>query len=334
MAFLWASSRVIAGIMIVCWAAFIVSMIIDRRKYSNIIFLAVAILSSLWLLSVIGDKVLGSICYILIFLIFSVFPAHLVRNGIVSGEKRTFKEFLSLIGGILLLILEVAALIVALFVDVSFQLFKASTVILFLSTIIIYISILFAAFVLFAKLAHSIPKKKDFDYLIIEGNNLSLDGSMSDMLKTRLDKAAEVYLADETHPMVIISSGNRRRDSVAETGAAAKYLESKGVNEEDIKKELLATSFSTGVEECANIINRREGRKYTAFVTDDYGVLRALITSRKKGLSVTGIGATVPKNMRAASSIEGFFIAHADPKRLALSVAGWAVFAVIALVLL
>ena len=61
MAFLWGSIRWIVAITIVCWAVFIISMVIDRRRYQNAIYFSASVLSLLVLLGSVCGKALSSI---------------------------------------------------------------------------------------------------------------------------------------------------------------------------------------------------------------------------------------------------------------------------------
>ena len=81
MAFLWGSIRWIVAITIVCWAVFIISMVIDRRRYQNAIYLSASVLSLLILLGSVCGKALSSICLIILFLILATVPKVLVEGA-------------------------------------------------------------------------------------------------------------------------------------------------------------------------------------------------------------------------------------------------------------
>ena len=73
----------------------------------------------------------------------------------------------------------------------------------------------------------------------------------------------------------------------------ARYLLSQGIPESDIILEDASTTTYENLEFSKHILDRLEGRKYTALVTSNYHVYRALRYCRKVGLKCTGIGSHV-----------------------------------------
>ena len=165
MAFLWGSIRWIVAITIVCWAVFIISMVIDRRRYQNAIYLSASVLSLLILLGSVCGKALSSICLIILFLILATVPKVLVEGGLRGnsrGQKKTAGNYLAIVIGAVILLVEVAALLFFLTAKVGFELYKLSTVLVFLGVTIFYLSLLLLAFMLFSWALGKLPKKNDF----------------------------------------------------------------------------------------------------------------------------------------------------------------------------
>ena len=337
MAFLWGSIRWIVAITIVCWAVFIISMVIDRRRYQNAIYLSASVLSLLILLGSVCGKALSSICLIILFLILATVPKVLVEGGLRGnsrGQKKTAGNYLAIVIGAVILLVEVAALLFFLTAKVGFELYKLSTVLVFLGVTIFYLSLLLLAFMLFSWALGKLPKKNDFDYLIVNGDHLLPDGSLSDGQKRILNKAIEVYRADPTPPVVIASGGRMDGDPVAEGEIMSMYLREHDIPQENIRTELLSTNDKQNVEYSKRIIDDAGGGRYIAFITDCYSVYRNASYSKKLGMDVVGIGATVRKEDRAIAILREFAAFHAEPKRLSLAVAGWAVTAVVVLLVL
>ena len=71
------------------------------------------------------------------------------------------------------------------------------------------------------------------------------------------------------------------------------------------------------------ILDGREGRKYTALVTSNYHVYRALRYCRKIGLNCTGIGSRVAFYYWPSAMIREFIAIHAEKKHAVLFAAGW-----------
>lgn len=337
MAFLWGSIRWIVAITIVCWAVFIISMVIDRRRYQNAIYFSASVLSLLVLLGSVCGKALSSICLIILFLILATVPKVLVEGGLRGnsrGQKKTAGNYLAIVIGAVILLVEVAALLFFLTAKVGFELYRLSTVLVFLGVTIFYLSLLLLAFMVFSWALGKLPKKNDYDYLIVNGDHLLPDGSLSDGQKRILNKTIEVYRADPTPPVVIASGGRMDGDPVAEGEVMSMYLREHDIPKENIRTELLSTNDKENVEYSKRIIDEAGGGKYIAFITDCYSVYRNASYSRKLGMDVVGIGATVRKEDRAIAILREFVAFHSEPKRLSLAVAGWAVTAVVVLLVL
>lgn len=334
MSFLWGSIRWIVAITIVCWAVFIISMVIDRRRYQNAIYFSSGVLSLLVLLGSVCGKALSSACIILLFLILATVPKVLMEGGLrgnSGGERKTLSNYLAIIIGAVILLVEVAALLFFLTAKVGFELYRISTILVFFGVTIFYASMLLLAFLLFSWVLGKLPKKTDFDYIIVNGDRLLPDGSLSDSQRRILNKTIEVYKADPTPPMVIASGGRMDGDTVAEGEVMSQYLRENEIPQEHIQTELLSTNDRENIENSKDIIDKRGGGSYIALVTDCYSVYRNASYSRKLGMDVVGIGASVRKEDRAVTILREFFAFHQEPKRLALSVAGWAVCSVVVL---
>ena len=102
---------------------------------------------------------------------------------------------------------------------------------LFISVSVIYVSVSFLIFMFYSLFLMIIPRKKDFDYVIIHGAGL-LDGNrVSKLLSDRIDKAVEVYRKDPTPPVLIPSGGKGGDETVSEAEAMGAYLLEKGIRE-------------------------------------------------------------------------------------------------------
>lgn len=69
-----------------------------------------------------------------------------------------------------------------------------------------------------------IPRKRDFDYVIIHGSGLIHGNEVSKLLAGRIDKALEVYHKDPTPPVLIPSGGQGGDETIAEGDAMAQYI--------------------------------------------------------------------------------------------------------------
>jgi len=194
---------------------------------------------------------------------------------------------------------------------------------LFISLSVIYLSVSFLIFMIYSLFLQVIPRKKDFDYLIIHGAGLIHGDKVSRLLADRLDKAIEVYRRDPTPPMMIPSGGQGSDETVSEAAAMAAYLREKGIPEEKIILEDKSATTMENLKNSKAIIDAREGRKYTALVTSNYHVYRALRYCRKVGLDCTGIGSKVAFYYWPSALIREFIAVHAEKKHLFYLIGGW-----------
>ena len=63
------------------------------------------------------------------------------------------------------------------------------------------------------------------------------DGRPSEVLQARLDHAVDLYHRDLA-PLIVVTGGRQPGDRFTEATAAAEYLHSKGVPDEDIQREV------------------------------------------------------------------------------------------------
>lgn len=335
MSFIWGSLRWLVVITIVCWAIFIISMVIDRRRYQNAIYFSAGVLSLLITIGSVGGKVLSSICLILLFVILATVPRILMAGGLSKeqrGTKKTAGNYLAIVIGAILLIVEVIALIFFLTVKVGFTVYSISYVVLFLGVTILYGSLLLLAFVLLSYILQKLPKRTDFDYIIVDGDHLLSDGSLSESQRKILNKTIDVYHADPTTPTIIASGGRMKGDVMAEGEVMKRYLVEHDIPAEQIETELLSSNDKENVEYSKQIIDKKGDGKYVALVTDAYSVYRNASYGKDLGMDIVGIGAAMSKQNQSVRILSEFLSVFSQkPKRIALAVAGWALSAVLLL---
>ncbi len=329
------SVSVITGVFsAACWVLFWLLFRKDRSRYRNCYALSLALLSLFPLIiSFSGDHretVLLSIVFAFLIGILIV-PFFLIFNGImtVRREGRHLSQMLSLFFGLAILAGEAIVwmgldryirtdgldpLIPRAFLPVLCAVFCAS---------VIYISFSFLLFMIYVVFLQIIPRKKDFDYVIIHGAGLLQGDRVSKLLRDRLDKAVEVYRSDPSPTVLIPSGGQGPDETISEAEAMERYLLSKGIPEKDIIREDRSTSTMENLRFSKEIIDSREGRKYTALVTSNYHVYRALRYCRKIGLKCTGIGSHVAFYYWPSALIREYIAIHTEPKHAVLLILGW-----------
>lgn len=323
------------GFTLVCWGVFTYTFKQDRSRYRNCFLLFFALLSTAFAISFLfgsyQSRALG-VMFTITALALLIVPLFLIHNGIVMIQREGFRlqNLLSLAFGILIGLGEISTF---------FYVFGSSMVpqetvqeqgfsmlvscSLLLSISVIYLSVSFLIFMIYSLFLQIIPRKKDFDYLIIHGAGLIHGDQVSRLLGDRLDKAIDVYHKDPTPPMMIPSGGQGGDETVSEASAMAGYLREKDIPEEKIILEDRSTTTFENLKNSKAIIDAREGSKYTALVTSNYHVYRALRYCRRVGMDCTGIGSKVAFYYWPSALIREFIAIHAEKKHLAYLIGGW-----------
>lgn len=325
------------------WALFYYAFHKDRSRYRNCYLLFLALLGTVpFVLSLFGDN-MGSALLFLVsatLIVLLIVPFFLIHNGVVMirREGRQPAHLLSLALGVVILIGEAATAAIVIRYSTTTTLdgtfwrsgwFVAGSLV---SVTVIYGSMAFLIFLIYTVFLQIIPRKRDFDYVIIHGAGLLHGDQLSKLLRDRVDKAIRVYRKDPTPPKLIPSGGKGGDETISEAEAMRRYLVQQGIPESDILMEDRSATTLENLRFSKQILDGREGRKYTALVTSNYHVYRALRYCRRIGLHCTGIGSRVAFYYWPSALIREFIAIHTEKKHALLFVLGW--LACIALVLL
>ena len=322
---------------LIWWGIFYYSFSKDRSRYRNCHLLAFALLSMIPLFVDLAGDQAGEMLLTSFLLIMSailIVPFFLIHNGIVMirNEGKCAAHLLSLALGIAVLIGEILTAYNVVIYSMTYGLeaqaaYFRSTPFLVTSLIavtVIYGSISFVVFMIYSVFLMIIPRSKDFDYVIIHGAGLINGEKVSKLLQERLDKAIYVYRSDPSPTKLIPSGGRGSDESISEAEAMKRYLLEQGIPESDIILEDRSTTTLENLRFSKNIIDSREGRKYTALVTSNYHVYRALRYCRKVGLKCKGIGSHVAFYYWPCALIREFIAVHSEKKHAFLFALGWA----------
>ena len=326
-----------ALITLISWGILAFSFIKDRSRYRNCYLLFFALLVTIFSATFLADghqvETLVVINFFVLIIVLIV-PLLLIYNGVVMIRKegRSLANLLSLGMGILIGAGEIAlfvAVLLPLFIEGGLTDPNISTITLLLfvlSLTVVYISLSFLAFMFYTIFLMIIPRKSNFDYVIIHGAGL-IDGSkVSKLLADRLDKAIDVYRKDPTPTILIPSGGKGSDEQLSEAEAMARYLIDKGIPEDRIIKEDQSRTTLENLKNSKAIIEKRPGSQYTALVTSNYHVYRALRYCRQIGLECTGIGSRVAFYYWPSALIREFIAINLDPKHLFFLILGWLLF--------
>ena len=143
------------------------------------------------------------------------------------------------------------------------------------------------------KAAKHIPEY-DKDFIIILGSKINSDGSLTPLLKGRVDKAIEFGNKQyelSKKKIVYIPSGGKGNDEVtSEAEAIKKYLLSKGIKEKQIIIENKSRSTIENMKFSKDKINEVNKDGKIVFSTTNYHVFRSGVIANEQGLNCEGIG--------------------------------------------
>ena len=330
---------IIGIITIAAWLTFILFFVKDRSRYRNcyLLFAALAC-TAVFAISSCGDHIVDAAIwtFVIICIVLLIVPFFLLINGVVmiSREGTHLSHLLSLLLGIGILIGETLTFLVFIGTAVSYTLqefqqiratfsYRLAAAVCFS---IIYVCISFVIFMIYTLFLQVIPRKRDFDYVVIHGAGLINGEKVTKLLSDRLDKAIEVYRKDPTPPKMIPSGGQGSDEKVSEAQAMKDYLLEHGIPESDIIMEDRSTTTFENLRFSKQIIDGFEGRKYTALVSSNYHVFRAMRYARKIGLSCTGVGSHVAFYYWPSALIREYIAIHAEKKHLIMLIIGWLLF--------
>ena len=325
----------ICVLAVIFWALLIVTFMRDRSRYRNCYFLFFAVLFTIAALSYVADELENSfylIEFLVLFLALLITPFFLICNGVLMfrREGHSLSNLLSFVLGLVVLVGELATFVAVVVPEMAGPnwtgtgyLYDLSLVSMFISVSVIYLSVSFVIFMLYCIFLQIIPRRRDFDYVIIHGAGLLNGGRISKLLSQRLDKAIDIYRKDPTPPILIPSGGKGSDEVVSEAEAMKQYLIEKGIPADMIIKEDQSATTFENLANSKTIIDAREGSKYTVLVTSNYHVYRALRYCRKIGLKAIGVGSKVAFYYWPSALIREFIAVHAEKKHLIILIAGW-----------
>lgn len=288
-------------VTIVFIGAFIFSIIRDRRSLwnpalliSSLIFSYISIAKLLYDFGFNSASfVFGSFSMVLVLVAILGSALFLVYNGLILLRREGLLKtnLLSLVMGIMIILFFILV-----YLSFYSNLFYENVYVNILFIIIVYSYLLFgcafAGFLLYSILYLAIPKKKQYDFIIIHGAGLKEGRKLTPLLKQRVDKAVEAFKQSKNPNIKIIASGGKGSDEeISEAQAIANYL----VEETDIPidKIILEDKSTTTYENLlySKMLGESEvdSPKFL-FVTNNYHVYRTGAYAKNIGLAGDGLG--------------------------------------------
>lgn len=311
---------------VILWGVFLYAFGQDRSRYRNCVLLFAALCETLRvILLTIGERALTMGLVFVLFVLMLV-PFFLIWNGIVMIRREgvSAAHILSLLLGIAVGVGEIATFLWYLAPHTLQPAEKAmQTLSAVVGLTVFYASLSFLMFMIYAVFLMIIPRRRDFDYVIVLGAGLR-DGMVpTKLLSDRIDKAIKVYHQDPTAPYLVPSGGKGDDEKIPEAEAMKRYMLEKGIPEEKIIAEDASATTRENLANSKQIIEERGGGRYIAIVTSNYHVYRALRYARRIGLNCTGIGSHVAYYFWPSALIREYIAIHAEKKHALIFLAGW-----------
>ena len=143
------------------------------------------------------------------------------------------------------------------------------------------------------KAAKHIPTY-DKDFIIILGSKVRDDGTLTPLLKSRVDKAIEFakkqYEVTKKKIVYVPSGGQGSDETIAEGDAIKNYLIKKGIKENQIIVENKSCSTIENMRFSKNKIEKVNKEAKISFATTNYHVFRSGVIASNEGLDCEGIG--------------------------------------------
>ena len=292
---------IITGIVIV---AFIFSMLRDNRSMWNPALLIIGVLFSylslVQLFSMSGDENIYMITlaagFLGVPLLIFFSGIFLIYNGFIllKREGKSKVNYLSLVMGILIIAFYIIIFVRAYGSDyfIFYQNHWLNIFFIFVIYSYVIFGFAFAGFFLYSLLYNFIPKRKNYDFIIIHGAGLLNGERVTPLLKRRIDKAVEAFKKSRNSNIKLIASGGQGADEkISEARAIFNYL----MEETDVpgKAVLLEDQSKTTYQNL--LFSKKLGESLVEnprflFVTNDYHVFRTSTYAKKIGIRGDGLG--------------------------------------------
>ena len=234
---------------------FIYSFIKEPRQFRNALFLFAALAwSSILLVLRLNNFILGMILVTLVLLTPFLTIGFLLINTIVVVKNNGFSltsMLPFLVAGFLILLLASPSIVNYFDPD-------ARHVVVFLLGLFtlegLWFSFTFVALLLYSWIYRILPRRRQYDYIIIHG--AGLDGPRpTPLLAGRIDKALELWNKQHQHGKFVVSGGQGADEIVSEAQAMRDYLLEKGVPAAAILMEDKSTTTWENLRYSLAIIN-------------------------------------------------------------------------------
>lgn len=286
-----------------CWGFLLVwSFFRDNRSLLNpIVMMIFLIFGYLYLAQLSYDLGLELLNQIFSGLLLIVLPLlvliggfFLIYNGFIllRKEDRSKANYFSLFLGVAIVLFYVLLIIRLTYYEFFLQYRLLDIPYYFAIYTYILFGITFTGFLIYSWLYLHLPKKKNYDFIIIHGAGLLGGEKVTPLLRKRVDKAIEAFRKSTNPAIQLIASGCQGADEkISEAQAIQNYiLETTDIPETAILLE------DRSVNTYQNLLYSKQlGESLVTdprflFVTNDYHVFRTSIYAQQIGMKGDGLG--------------------------------------------
>lgn len=166
---------------------------------------------------------------------------------------------------------------------------------IFIYAVVSYIECIFISTIVLALISAKRIPRFDKDYIIILGCKIRKDGTLTPILKSRVDRAlsfSKMQYEVTGKDIIFVPSGGKGNDEVISEGEAIRnYLLDQGISKNNIIVENKSRSTYENIKFSYKLISKQKSNPTIAFSTTNFHVFRAGIIAGKQGIKVEGIGA-------------------------------------------
>jgi len=301
---------------------FCVSVLHDRRKFSNAVVLGLAVLCAVaaWLYLLIRSEsasgavaawsllVVGAVAVLLLTYFLFVNGVRMLRK-----EGRSPSNLLSLAAA--LAVVGVVALLVT---AVSVRNPVLTGVAAAAGGLALYFSFLFLCFVCYAFLYGRLRVRRKADFVVVLGSGLIGGTTVPPLLASRLKRGQAVHarLARRGGSPVLITSGGQGPDEeLPESHAMADHLVAGGFPAHLIEREDRSTTTEENLRFSKAIMERAKPDYRCVVVTNNYHAFRAALTARRVRIRGQVVGSPTAAYFWPNATLREFAAVLVDYKR-------------------
>ena len=248
-------------------------------------------------------NIAGSLLYSSRLFMYLSFPFILVFSislcisniSLIRHEGLGFTNILGIIFSILLIGVDLFVYLYDYYASGSIrEIIIHEIIVTVFSTIYLYIECMLIGTIIANLIVNNYKPAFDKDFAIILGCGIFKDGSLTPLLKGRVDKAIEFYNRQKEmtgKELTFICSGGQGPDEIiSEAKAMKNYLLSKGFKDEQIIEEDRSTNTLENMRFSKEIIDNINEEAKMIFVTNGFHVFRSGIKARRVKMKAYGIG--------------------------------------------